>query len=104
MNQDGMPEYRASLDGTFEALDDNSNGIFEKATLTIREEASIDRNSDGFPEDQSYATVDGVVANAIEEQHPDRCEMHLGATEEQACNCDAVAHETLGRTAGGIAT
>src|SRR5207248_3167746 len=72
MNQDGYAEYRASLDGTLEAVDDNSNGIFEKATLTIRAEASVDANSDGFPEDHSYATLDGVVLNTIEDNHPAR--------------------------------
>src|SRR5207244_1391235 len=82
--------------GTFEALDDNSNGIFEKATLTIRAEASIDRNSDGFPEDHSYATVDGVVLNAIEDQNPDRVELHLVATEEKDFDSDGVVDETRG--------
>src|SRR2546427_491785 len=74
---DGTPEYRASLEGTFEAIDDSSNGIFETATLTLRAEAAIDRNDDGFPENHSFATVDGVVLNAIVDQQPDRAELHL---------------------------
>src|SRR6058998_4090312 len=90
MDQDGIPEYRASLEGTFEALDDNSNGIFEKASLTIRAEAAIDRNDDGFPEDRSFATVDGVVVNAIEDPHPDLVELHLVATEEKDFNSDGL--------------
>ena len=66
--------------------------------MTIRAEASIDRNSDGFPEDHSYATVDGVVVNAIEDQHPDRVELHLVATEEKDFNSDGLVDETRGAT------
>src|SRR5438046_8962918 len=98
MNQDGYAEYRASLDGTLEAVDDNSNGIFEKATLTIRAEASVDANSDGFPEDHSYATLDGVVLNTIEDNHPDRVELHLVATGERDFNSDGLVDETRGAT------
>jgi len=100
MNQDGIAEYRASLDGTLEAVDQNSNGIFEKATLTIRAEAFVDANSDGHPEDHSFATLDGVVLNTIEDQNPDRVELHLVATQALDFNSDGLVDETRGEQLG----
>src|SRR2546430_16896053 len=42
IDQDGTPEDPANLQRTFEAPDDDSNGVFEKATLTLRAEPAID--------------------------------------------------------------
>src|SRR5207244_7785677 len=78
--------------------DENSNGVFEKATLTIRAEAFVDANSDGHPEDHSFATLDGVVLNTIEDQNPDRLELHLVATQELDLNSDGLVDETRGAT------
>src|SRR5207247_9646857 len=96
MNQDCIAEYRAGLDGSLQALDENSNGTFEKATLTIRAEAFADANGDGHPEDHSFATLDGVVLNTIEDQHPDRVALHLAATTEMELNSDGLVDETRG--------
>jgi hypothetical protein len=104
LNQDGNAEYRASIEGSFEAIDANTNGIFEKATLTLRGEAWIDRNSDGFPEDHSYATLEAVVLNTLDlNAHPDRIEFHLVATQQLDLNSDGLVDETRGMTVDYLA-
>src|SRR5207237_6385830 len=77
---------------------EDSNGAFEKATLAVRAEACADAEDDGHPEDHSFATLDGVVLKTIEDQPPDRVELHLVAAQEMDFNSDGLVDETRGAT------
>src|SRR5205807_3242240 len=74
------------------------SGTFATASLAIRAEALADANGDGQPEHHSLAPLDGVVLNTIEDQHPDRVELHLVATQEMDFNSDGLVDETRGAT------
>ena len=89
------PQVNATLDGTFTAYDNDSNGIFEKATLHLQAGAIVVEN--GMVA-HAYATLDALVVNEIPDAYPERVEAHLVATETIDANGDGVPEETKGVT------
>ena len=57
-DEDGIPERTAFLDLRAEALDADSNGIVETASLTLRAEVVEDPDEDGTPEVRTWVSVD----------------------------------------------
>ncbi len=90
-----QPQVNATLDGTFAAYDNDSNGIFEKASLHLQAEALVVDNGTVA---HAYATLDAVVVNEIQDAYPERVEAHLVATETLDTNGDGLVEETRGLT------
>ena len=87
------PQVNATLDGTFAAYDNDSSGIFEKATLHLQAEALVRENGTVA---HAYATLDAIVLNEIQDAYPERVEAHLVATETIDTNGDGLPEETKG--------
>ncbi len=90
-----QPMVNATLDGTFAAYDNDSNGIFEKATLHLQAEALVQDN--GIVA-HSYATLDTLVIDEIQDANPERVELHFVATQTIDLNGDGLVDETRGLT------
>ncbi len=92
---DGQPNMNATLDGTFAAYDNDSNGIAEKATLHMQAEALVTENGTVA---HAYATLDALVLNEIQDANPERVELRFIATETIDQNGDGMTDETRGLT------
>ncbi len=92
---DDTPKVNATLDGTFAAYDNDSNGIAEKATLHLQAEALVTENGTVA---HAYATLDALVLNEIQDANPERVELHFVATETIDRNGDGIVDETRGLT------
>jgi len=89
------PKVNATLDGSFAAYDNVSNGIIEKATLHLQAEALVSENGAVA---HAYATLDGLVLNEIQDANPERVELHFVASETIDLNGDGMVDETRGAT------
>ncbi len=89
------PHVNATLDGTFAAYDNDSNGIVEDASLHLVAEALVSENGTVA---HAYATLDAVVVNRIQDAYPERVEAHFVATETIDRNGDGIVDETRGLT------
>ena len=96
----GVPMVNASLEGVFAAYDNDSNGIFERATLHLQDEAIVEENGTVA---HAYATLDALVLNEIPDANPERVELHYVATETIDLNGDGVVDETKGVTLDFVA-
>jgi hypothetical protein len=92
---DQEPKVNATLDGTFQAHDNDSNGIFEKATLQLQAEALVTENG---TVSHAFATLDALVLNEVQDANPERIELRFVASETIDLNGDGVAEETRGAT------
>lgn len=90
-----QPQVNATLDGTFIAYDNDSNGIAEKAILHLQAEALVQETGAVA---HAYATLDALVLNEIPDANPERVEAHLVATVTIDTNGDGFAEETRGLT------
>ena len=90
-----QPQVNATLDGGFTAYDNDSDGVFEKATLHLQAEALVVENGTVA---HAYATLDALVLNEIQDAYPERVEARLAATETIDTNGDGIAEETRGVT------
>ena len=95
LNEAGVPRVNAALDGSFAATDNDSNGVFEHATLHLQAEALIEDNGTAT---HAYATLDAVVRNEIQDAYPERVELRYVATESIDRNGDGIPDETRGVT------
>lgn len=96
----GVPMVNATLDGTFAAYDNDSNGMFEKATLHLQAEALVEENGRAA---HAYATLDALALNPMDGPHPERVELHYIATETIDLNGDGLVEETRGVTLDFVA-
>jgi hypothetical protein len=92
---DGQPQVNATLDGTYTAYDNDSNGIVERAMLHLQAEALVIGSGTVA---HAYATLDVLVLSEIPDANPERIEAHLVATETIDTNADGVPEETRGVT------
>jgi hypothetical protein len=90
-----QPQVNATLDGTYTAYDNDSDGIVEKATLHLQAEALVVENGTIA---HAYATLDALVVNDIPDANPELVEAHLVATETIDTNGDGIPEETRGLT------
>ncbi len=100
VSEAGVPLINATLDGAFAAYDNDSNGIFEKATLHLQAEAVVEENGTTA---HAYATLDALVLNEIQDANPERVELHYVATETIDLNGDGIVDETKGVTLDFVA-
>lgn len=89
------PQVNATLDGVFTAYDNDSSGVFEKATLHLQAAALV---INGGTVSHAYATLDALVLNHPGAKYPYRVELHYLATETIDLNGDGLVDETRGAT------